>query len=55
LDYNETEDLTFSWKKRGETDPPTAYKPLSDLAKNSPKEMNKFLPIFLMVLDTFIK
>jgi hypothetical protein len=33
LDYNETEDHTFVWKKRGETEPPTTYKPLEPLAK----------------------
>lgn len=47
LDYNETEDLTFSWKKRGETDPPTAYKPLSDLAKKLAERDEQVLTYFL--------
>ena len=28
LEYNETEDKTFVWMKRGETDPPPTYKSL---------------------------
>ena len=32
LEYSEQEDLSFSWKKRGETDPPTSYKSLEKQA-----------------------
>ena len=33
LDYNEVEDKTFVWMKRGETDPPSTYKSLEKLAR----------------------
>jgi hypothetical protein len=47
LDYNETEDHTFVWKKRGETEPPTIYKSLESLAKMYAARDEQVLTFFL--------
>jgi len=47
LEYNETEDKTFVWKNRGETDPPATYKSLSDLARLLAKRDEQVLTYFL--------
>ena len=47
LEYNETEDKTFVWKKRGETDPPSTYKPLETLAKRLAERDEQVLTYFL--------
>lgn len=33
IDYKESEDRTFIWRKRGETEPPSSYKSVESLAK----------------------
>jgi hypothetical protein len=47
LDYNETEDRTFVWKKRGETDPPSTYKSLDSLARLLSERDEQVLTYFL--------
>ncbi|SFG14920.1 hypothetical protein SAMN05660649_00880 [Desulfotomaculum arcticum] len=47
LDYNETEDRTFFWKKRGETEPPITYKSLESLAKMLAARDEQVLTYFL--------
>lgn len=47
LDYNETEDRTFFWKKRGETEPPATYKSLESLAKMLATRDEQVLTYFL--------
>lgn len=47
LDYNETEDRTFVWKKRGETEPPTSYKSLESLANRLAARDEQVLTYFL--------
>jgi len=47
VDYNETEDRTFVWKKRGETEPPTLYKSLEPLARLLALREEQVLTYFL--------
>jgi len=47
LEYNETEDKTFVWKKRGETDPPITYKSLESLTKLLSERDEQVLTYFL--------
>jgi len=47
LEYNEMEDRTFVWKKRGETDPPTTYKSLEVLARILSERDEQVLTYFL--------
>jgi hypothetical protein len=47
LDYGETDDRTFEWKKSGETEPPKKYKELSDLAEKLAKRDEQVLTYFL--------
>lgn len=47
LDYSELEDQTFTWKKRGETDPPPTYKSLEFLAKFLAQRDEQVLTYFL--------
>jgi len=47
LEYNETEDRTFVWKKRGETDPPITYKSLETRAKFLAERDEQVLTYFL--------
>lgn len=47
LDYNESEDYTFVWKKRGETDPPSSYKSLEELSKYLALRDEQVLTYFL--------
>lgn len=47
LDYNETEDRTFVWKRRGETEPPTTYRSLESLAKVLATREEQVLTYFL--------
>jgi hypothetical protein len=47
LEYSDTEDNTFSWKKRGETEPPATYKSLRDLAMLMAKREEQVLTYFL--------
>ncbi|MEN6324764.1 MAG: hypothetical protein ABFD18_00945 [Syntrophomonas sp.] len=47
LDYNETEDRTFVWKKRGETEPLNTYKSLESLAKMLAARDEQVLTYFL--------
>ena len=47
LEYNEMEDRTFVWKKRGETDPPPTYKSLEARAKFLAERDEQVLTYFL--------
>ncbi len=47
LEYNEAEDNTFVWKKRGETEPPTSYKSLDKLARLLADREEQVLTYFL--------
>jgi len=47
LEYNETDDRTFVWKMRGETDPPTTYKSLQELSRFLAKRDEQVLTFFL--------
>lgn len=47
LEYNEAEDRTFVWKKSGETEPPTDYKPLESLARLLAERDEQVLTYFL--------
>ncbi len=47
LEYNEAEDKTFVWKKRGETDPPPTYKSLAELARFFAERDEQVLTYFL--------
>jgi len=47
LDYGESDDGTFVWKKRGETDPPVKYKPLESLSKILAARDEQVLTYFL--------
>jgi hypothetical protein len=47
FDYNEVEDKTFIWMKRGETDPPNSYKPLETLARFLSERDEQVLTFFL--------
>ncbi len=47
LSYTDVEDITFSWKKHGETEPPTTYKSLEALAKLLAKRDEQVLTYFL--------
>jgi len=47
LEYNETEDKTFVWMKRGETDPPPTYKSLDSLARRLSARDEQVLTYFL--------
>lgn len=47
LEYSEQEDLNFSWKKRGETDPPTSYKSLEKQSRFLAARDEQVLTYFL--------
>lgn len=47
LEYNETEDRTFIWKKHGETEPPNSYKSLESLARILAETDEQVLTYFL--------
>ena len=47
LDYGESDDGTFVWKKRGETDPPAKYKSLESLSKILATRDEQVLTYFL--------
>ena len=47
LEYNETDDKTFVWKKHGETNPPPTYKPLGELASRLAARDEQLLTYFL--------
>ena len=47
LDYGESDDRTFVWKKRGETEPPTTYKSVEALAKTLAERDEQVLTYFL--------
>ena len=47
LEYNEAEDKTFVWIKRGETDPPATYKSLIELARRLSARDEQMLTYFL--------
>lgn len=47
IEYSESEDQTFSWKKHGETDPPTTYKSLEMLARFLAERDEQVLTYFL--------
>ena len=47
LEYNEAEDKTFVWKKRGETDPPPTYKSLAELVRFFAERDEQVLTYFL--------
>jgi hypothetical protein len=47
LDYGESDDCTFVWKKSGETEPPKKYKFLGDLATTLAERDEQVLTYFL--------
>jgi hypothetical protein len=47
LEYGESDDRTFTWKKRGETEPPSGYKSVEALAKKLAERDEQVLTYFL--------
>ena len=47
LEYSEQEDMSFSWKKRGETDPPASYKSLEKQSRFLAARDEQVLTYFL--------
>ena len=47
LEYGESDDRTFAWQKRGETEPPIGYKSVEELAKKLAARDEQVLTYFL--------